>query len=241
MDLDPIACKKDREAPKLTVKDMNPEDQPREKAEKHGCSVLSTPDLLALILRTGTPGSPITKLCREIMDFCGGSLHELERRDRRELLKIKGIGKTKAIQIEAVMEIVRRYSNELLTPRTPIRSSTDIDRIMRQRIGNLPHEEIWVILLNRANQVISTRRSTSGSAVASIFDIKNIVKNAVLENAQAIILCHNHPSGNLRPSRSDDEITTTCKRACELLDIKMLDHVILSSRGYYSYADECRL
>lgn len=224
-----------------TVKELDADDQPREKAEKHGCGALSTADLWALILRTGLPGKPITELCRDLMRENGGRLHDLERRDRREILKIKGIGKTKAIQIEAVMEIVRRYCGEELSERPCVASSADIDRLMRHRIANLDHEEIWVILLNRRNTVISVRRITSGSATASVFDVKNVMKNAILENAEGLILCHNHPSGNLRPSPQDDGITRVCREACATLEIRMLDHLIISSEGYYSYLDEGRI
>lgn len=224
-----------------TVKEFDSDDQPREKAEKYGCGALSTADLWALVLRTGLSGKPVTELCRDMMRANDGSLHNLERRDRREILQIKGIGKTKAIQIEAVMEIVRRYCDEKLSERPQIRMSADIDRLMRHRIANLPHEEVWVILLNRSNHVIRTRRITSGSATASVFDIKAIMKNAILENAEGLILCHNHPSGNLRPSVQDDDITRQCRAAADTLQLRLLDHVIISSAGYYSYSDESRL
>lgn len=224
-----------------TVKELDVDDQPREKAEKYGCGSLSTADLWALILRTGLPGKPITELCRDLMRENDGRLHNLERRDRREILQIKGIGKTKAIQIEAVLEIVRRYCNEDLSERPVISCANDIDRLMRHRIANLGHEEIWVVLLNRKNAVISTRRITSGSATASVFDVKAVMKNAILENAEGLVLCHNHPSGNLRPSVQDDQITRACREACETLQLRMLDHLIIAPQGYYSYLDESRL
>lgn len=224
-----------------TVKDFDTDDQPRERAEKYGCGVLPTADLFAIVLRTGLPGKPITELCRDIMRANEGSLRKLERRDRRELLKIKGIGKTKAIQIEAVMEIARRFGSETPLERTVIRSKEDIDRLMRYKIANLPHEEIWIILLDRANQVISTRRMTSGSSTATVFDVKAIIKNALLENAEGLVLCHNHPSGNLRPSAQDDDITRICRDACNMMQLRMLDHVILSNVDSYSYHDNGRL
>ena len=224
-----------------TVKELDMDDQPREKAEKLGCAALSTADLWALILRTGLPGKPITDLCRDLMRENDGRLHNLERRDRREILQIKGIGKTKAIQIEAVLEIVRRYCNEELSERPVISCSRDIDKLMRHRIANLGHEEIWVILLNRKNAVTGIRRMTSGSATASVFDVKAVMKNAILENAEGIVLCHNHPSGNLRPSPQDDDITRICREACEILQLRMLDHLILGPQGYYSYLDKSRL
>ena len=227
--------------PAKTVKDLDPDDQPRERAIRHGCGQLPTADLWALILRTGIPGKPVTELCRDIMRENCGLIHNLERRDRRELLKIKGLGITKVIQIEAVLELMRRYSAEVPGERPIIRSSEDIDSLMRPRIANLPHEEIWIVLLNRQNSVLSMRKISSGSAVATVFDIKSIIRHAILESAEGMILCHNHPSGNLTPSREDDLITAKCKLACETMEIRMLDHLIISLQGKYSYNDMGRL
>lgn len=224
-----------------TVKDLDPDQQPREKALKHGVGILSTADLWALILRTGTPGNPITALCRDIMRANDGKMHNLMRRSRKELMGIKGIGSTKAIQIEAVMELVRRYQNETIGQRPIIRQSKDIWEIMRHENGNKPHEEIWILLLNRRNEVTGKKCMTTGTMVASLFDVKGIVKEALLSGADGIILCHNHPSGNLRPSIPDDKITASLKKACDLLDLRMLDHVIVTTDGHYSYRDEGKL
>lgn len=223
-----------------TVKDFDADDQPREKAEKHGCHVLSTADLLALILRTGLPGKPVTELTRDLMRDNSNLLHNLERRTRREIMAIKGIGLTKAIQIEAVMELIRRYCEEKVE-RSPIRCSKDIDHLMRHKIANLDHEEIWCVLLNRQNLVLKSLRVSSGSATASVFDVKAILKAALLENAEGLVLCHNHPSGNLRPSPQDDSITKACRDACSTMSLRLLDHLILSTQGYYSYSDEGKL
>ena len=144
-------------------------------------------------------------------------------------------------QIEAVLELMRRYSAEVPGERPIIRSSEDIDSLMRPRIANLPHEEIWIVLLNRQNSVLSIRKISSGSAVATVFDIKSIIRHAILESAEGMILCHNHPSGNLTPSREDDLITAKCKLACETMEIRMLDHLIISLQGKYSYNDMGRL
>lgn len=224
-----------------TVKDFDPDDQPREKAEKHGCQVLGIPDLWAIILRTGTPGNPVTKLCRDLMNDNGGRLHNLERRTRAEIRKVKGIGLTKSIQIEAVMELMRRYAAEEPLAEQPIKSSESIYQRMRFRIGNLDHEEIWMLVLNRRNQVTREIRLTSGSSVATVFDLKNAVKHALLENAESVILCHNHPSGATTPSPQDDNITKKLAEACRFMDIKMLDHVIVTATGFYSYCDNGKL
>lgn len=224
-----------------TVKEFDIDDQPREKAEKYGCGVLSTADLLALILRVGLPGKPITELCRDIMRDNDGKLRSLERKTREEILHTKGIGLTKAIQIEAVMELIRRYNREENTDKRFIRCSADAYSVIKDEIGNLDHEEIWVILLNRRNEIIKQMRTTSGSATASVFDVKAILKSALLANAEGIIMCHNHPSGNLSPSPQDNIITQDCKKACATMSIRLLDHLIISTDGYFSYADNNNL
>lgn len=232
-------------APVLTIKEMNKEERPRERAINHGIGALTTAELLAIILRTGQQGFPITDLCRQLMSDNGNSLLRLARRSRQELTLTKGIGDAKALQVEALMEITRRYHLELTDSATrnldPIKTSDSIFQRMRYRIANLDHEEVWILLLNRRNQVIKEFRLTSGSAIASVFDTKMILKRALLENAEGIVMCHNHPSGNLRPSPQDDNITRKLFGACGAMDLRLLDHVIVSVDGYYSYADEGRL
>lgn len=223
-----------------TVKEMDPDQQPREKAEKHGCGILSVPELWALILRVGTPGNPITELCRNLMHDNGDSLHKLERRSRAELRQIKGIGTTKSIQVEAVIELIKRYCAEEIPIEEPIKSSDDIFKRMRFKIGNLDHEEVWILLLNRRNQIIKEYCLSTGSSTASIFDLKKALKFAITENAEGIIMVHNHPSGGTVPSTQDDKITHDLKRGCEYIGLTMLDHVIVTSNAYYSYNDNGR-
>ncbi|MDE5814518.1 MAG: hypothetical protein K2H72_09540, partial [Muribaculaceae bacterium] len=193
----------------------------------------------------GQPGRPITDLCRQLMNDNGNSLLRLARRSRNELMLTKGIGSAKALQVEAMMEIMRRYHLELTDNATrqldQIKASKSIYERMRYRIANLDHEEVWIILLNRRNEVITEFRLTSGSATASVFDTKMILKRALLEDAQGLAMSHNHPSGNLRPSPQDDNITRKLYSACNAMDIHMIDHVIISTDGYYSYADQGRL
>ncbi|MDE5806918.1 MAG: DNA repair protein RadC [Muribaculaceae bacterium] len=229
------------EEPILRVKDMDVDDQPRERALKYGISTLSTPDLWALILRTGLPGKPITQLCRDLMRDNDQSLFKLERKTLKEIMTTKGIGQTKGLQILAAMEITRRYNREKIGEKYIITSSQSIYDLMRTEIGNLPHEEIWAIYLGRRNDVLLKKRITAGSATASIFDIKAIVKEGLLLEANGLALCHNHPSGNLIPSGPDDQITRKMKEGAALLDIRMIDHVIVTSSGFYSYHDSGRL
>lgn len=234
-----------RQANAVKIKDMHTEERPRERAKAHGISSLTTAELLAIILRTGQQGMPITDLCRQLMSDNDNSLLKLERRSRAELMLTKGIGEAKALQIESMMELMRRHFQESVDSATrkiePVRSSISIHDRMRYKIANLPHEEIWVLLLNRRNEVIMEFRATSGSSVASVFDQKMILKRALLENAEGIAMCHNHPSGNLRPSPQDDNITRKMKEACQTMDLRFLDHLIISNTGYYSYSDEGRL
>lgn len=222
--------------PGLTVKDLDPEDQPREKAEKLGVEALSIADLWAIVLRTGLPGTPITTLTRNLMKRAG-NMHQLGRMNRAMIMETPGIGKVKAIQIEAVIELIRRYNIEELGEKPTVVSSKDLANIISPHIANLDHEEIWGIFLNRRNQVESIERFTTGSAVASIFDIKAVVRHALMCKCETMALCHNHPSGNLLPSPQDDNITRRLNEACKLFEIRLLDHVIVTAAGYYSYAD----
>lgn len=228
-----------------TIKEMSEDERPRERAMLHGIESLTTAELLAIILRTGQKGMPITDLCRQLLEDNDNSLLRLERRSRKELMLTKGIGEAKALQIEAMMEIMRRHFREATDAATKvidqISSSKMIYDRMRGRISNLSHEEIWIILLNKRNQVIKEFRVTSGGQSASVFDVKMIMKRALLEDACGMIMCHNHPSGNLMPSPQDDNITRILRNAGKALDINMLDHVIVTVSGYYSYNDEGRL
>lgn len=236
--------KKEYEVPKKvvkTVKEMDSDQQPREKAEKYGVGVLSIPELWAIVLRTGSPGYPITELCRDIMRDNDGSLHKLERRSKEELCQMKGIGPTKATEILAVMELIKKYIHEEIPTDEPIRSSTQIYDRMRHEIGNKDHEEIWMLLVNRQNVIIKEVQLTTGTSVASVFETKTAIKKAILENADGIILCHNHPSGSLRPSVQDDNLTRDLKEACKFMGLRLLDHVIVTANGYYSYMDTGKL
>ncbi|MBD5189944.1 MAG: DNA repair protein RadC [Bacteroidales bacterium] len=233
---------KDEQPPRpLTVKDMDVDDQPRERALRYGISTLSTADLWALILRTGLPGKPITQLCRDLMRDNEQSLFKLERKSLKEIMTTKGIGQTKGLQILAAMEITRRYNREKVGEKYVITSSQAIYDLMRSEIGNLSHEEIWAIYLGRRNDVILKKRISTGSATASIFDVKSILKEALLIEAQGLALVHNHPSGNLVPSGPDDQITRKMKEGAQIMDFRMVDHLIISASGFYSYYDSGRL
>lgn len=223
------------------IKDMDPDDQPRERAERYGVGTLAVADLWSLILRTGTPGKPVTEMARDLMRVNGGSLHSLEHRERPELMQVNGIGITKAIQIEAVFELMRRYNLETADEKPHLTSARQIFEYMCPRIGNLPHEEIWILNMSRSMQVISCYRHTSGSATASIFDVKAVIRTALLNRAQYLIMVHNHPSGTLKSSPPDDHITKLLRDAAATMEMPLMDHLIISSTGYYSYAEHGKI
>lgn len=225
----------------LTVKELDEDDRPREKALRYGVGTLSVADLLAILLRTGVTGHPITEICRALMRANDGLLLMLERRTRAELLEIEGIGNAKALQIEALLELIRRYNSEELGERPKIGGPQHIFQLMRPIMGNLPHEEMWAVFMNNSNMVIGKQRLSIGSARATVFDIKALLKHALLINSEAIALCHNHPSGSLRPSPQDTELTKRVYAACKTVELRFLDHLIISADGYYSFQNESNI
>lgn len=215
---------------------------PMEKAEKYGFDVLTTSELLAIVLRTGQPGIPVTMMTAELMKSNDGKLKMLERRSREELMKVTGIGRVKAFQIEAVLEIMRRYNIEKLGEKFIVRKAGDIFQYMHPRAAKLQVENIWILMLNRANAIIECRTVSQGGTSATVFDLKSILRQVLLvPGIESIIMVHNHPSGTLRPSIQDDNITRQLIQGCEYLGIRMLDHVIVTQDSFYSYGDEGRL
>ena len=215
---------------------------PMEKAERYGMESLEPSELLAIILRTGQQGIPVTQLTSNLMELNGNKLKVLERRTRDELMTLKGIGRVKAFQIEAVLEIMRRYNREKLGDRFTIRKSQDIYDYMRDKASHLSTESIWILLLNRKNAVLECRTVSSGGTSATVFDLKHILRQILITpGVECIVMVHNHPSGNLRPSPQDDTITRQLAEGCNYIGIKLLDHVIVTQDGHYSYSDEGRL
>lgn len=223
------------------VQELDPELRPQEKALKYGTEHLSTSELLALILRTGQPDLPITEITRRLMAANSDSLHILGRKSIKELMTTKGLGTVKALQVKAIMQLAIRYFNEDYTQAYRIRGSKDLADYMRPVLGSKSQEEIWIITLSRSNHIINRHMITRGSAVASVFDLKGCLKRALIDEAQGVILCHNHPSGNLAPSPQDDNITHLLMEGARSVDIRLLDHIIIAHTGHYSYADEGRL
>lgn len=228
------------------VQDVDEDDRPYERAVKYGISTLSDADLLAIILRTGLPGRPITHICREIMKQFGGSFRKLSQASGDELSRFKGIGNVKVLQLQAVMEIVKRFNQERIDQAPLINSSKAVALLMMPIIGNQPVEHIYALCLSQSLRLIKATEISRGVATATVFDVKAVIKAALAVDAQCIMLCHNHPSGNMKPSPQDDNITRNMKKACEAMSIRMLDHIIVgggtnTDPEYYSYNDNNRL
>ena len=223
------------------IKTWAEEDRPREKFLKIGRHNLTDTELVAIILRSGTGKKSAVDLSKEILTSVDNNLNELARLEINRLTEFIGVGPTKAITLSAALELGRRRKLSEIKKKIQIKSSRDGYNILAPLLEDLNHEEFWVLLLNRNNRVIKHVKISSGGVAGTVVDHKIIFKNAIEMLASAIILCHNHPSGNLKPSKSDIHITNTLKKAGELLDIKVLDHLIISEEGYFSFADESYL
>ena len=203
-----------------------------------GKSVLSDAELIAILIGSGSKNESAVELSKKILASVGNNLNELGKLNLSQLCNFKGIGEAKAVTIIAAMELARRRRSEEVIELTKITSSKIIFEIMQPIIGELPHEEFWVLYLNNANKVIAKNQLSKGGMTGTVVDVRIIFKSALESGAVGILLCHNHPSGNLKPSEADIEITKKVKTAGKSLDINVLDHLIITQNGYYSFADE---
>jgi len=221
-----------------SIKTWNEDERPREKLVLKGKETLTDAELLGILIGSGTPQISAVALCAEILEFANNDLSVLGKLSVTDLCKFKGIGPAKAITIVAALEIGRRRQSENVQKIKKIGSSRDVYNIFLALLADIPHEEFWVLFLNQANKIIGKEKISSGGVSSTIADKRMIVKSALERLATGIILVHNHPSGNLKPSQSDIDLTNKTKAAAKLLDILVLDHIIVSSSGYYSFADE---
>lgn len=223
---------------KLSIKEWAIEDRPREKLLQKGISSLSDAEILAILIGSGTRELSAVELAKNILHNAKNRIDELARLGVNDLTKIKGIGEAKAINIIAALELGRRrkLSEAFVNPK--ITSSKDVADIFTPLLSDLPHEEFWILLLNRSNTVIDKIKISQGGVSGTVIDSKLILKPAIDKLASSVILCHNHPSGNLKPSNEDIKITEKTKNAAELMDTKILDHIIVSNTGYFSFLDE---
>ena len=214
------------------------DDRPREKFLLKGKAALSDAELLAILLGSGSRNESAVQLAQRILSQSQQNLNELGKRTVVQLMEFKGIGEAKAITIAAALELGRRRRQEEVQERFKISSSKSVFEIMQPIIGELPHEEFWVLFLNNSNKILHKDLMSKGGMTGTIVDIRLIFKSALEYKATSLILTHNHPSGKLQASDADKEITQRLKVAGQQLDILVLDHVIVTETGYLSFADE---
>lgn len=217
------------------------DDRPREKLLANGAENLSHSELLAILIHNGNKQKSAVDLAKEVMKLGKDNLSELGKLSIKELMKIKGIGEAKAITIMAALELGRRRQAADPLDKVKIGASGDIARYLQSRFKDHQHEVFAILCLNQANKVNHFEIISEGGITATVADPRIILKKALEQNAVSLILCHNHPSGSLKPSRADEQLTEKIKAAAALLDIRLLDHLIVSEDGYYSFADEGRV
>lgn len=214
------------------------DDRPREKLLLKSKSALSDSELLAILIGSGSKNESAVQLCQRILKSVDNNLNQLGKLSIAQLTQFKGIGEAKAISIVAALELGRRRRAEESTQLKQITSSKAVFEIMQPIIGELPHEEFWVLYLNNSNKVIQKTQVSKGGLTGTMVDTRLVFKTAIEYHAVAAILCHNHPSGKLRASEPDKQITQKLKTAGATLDIQILDHVIITEHGYLSFQDE---
>ncbi|MBX2965661.1 MAG: DNA repair protein RadC [Cyclobacteriaceae bacterium] len=222
----------------LGIKSWAAEDRPREKLLLKGTSALSDAELIAILLGTGTASMSAVDVAKNMLQQAGNNLNALARFSVKDLMKVKGIGEAKAITIVSALELGRRRKETETHERPKIVTSNDAFELLKGDLMDIPHEEFWLLMLNRAQRVIRKQQISLGGVHGTIADPKIIFKAALDELASGIIVAHNHPSGNVTPSQQDIDLTRKLKEAGKLLEIKLLDHLIIAGKQFYSFADE---
>ncbi|MBL7112929.1 MAG: DNA repair protein RadC [Bacteroidales bacterium] len=223
---------------KLTIKEWALEDRPREKIISQGIKSLSPAELLSVIIGSGTRTASAVELSKNILKSVNNNIDELARRDLNQLQKIPGIGPARALSILAAFELSTRRNSHAAHPRKKIGGSKDVFEIFHPLLKDLAYEEFWILLINRANLVLDKSKISQGGISGTVIDTRIILKKAVDKLSSSLILCHNHPSGNLKPSEADIRITEKIKKSGEIMDINLLDHLIIADNSYFSFADE---
>jgi DNA repair protein RadC len=222
-----------------TIKHWSEDDRPREKMLLKGTDALSNAELLAILINNGTKEKSAVDVAKELLAAVGNDLHRMGRLSVKEIikLKIKGIAEAKAVAIAAALELgIRRDAAD--NKKDIVLHSKDIAEFLRAKLKYMKREVFVVVFLNRANKIMHHEIISEGGITGTVADPRIILKKALEHDAVNIILCHNHPSGNIKPSRQDEELTQKIKEAARYLDIKVIDHIIVSEEGYYSFADE---
>jgi DNA repair protein RadC len=223
---------------KYSIKQWAKDDRPREKLLLNGANTLSDSELLAILILNGSKERTAVDLAKDVMKLSRDNLSELGKLSIKDLMKVKGIGQAKAITISAALELGRRRQTSSPLQKKIITASHDLADYCIAKLKDYRHEVFAVVFLNRANKINHFEVISEGGITGTVADPRVILKKALEEDAVSIILCHNHPSGSLKPSRADEELTSKIKEAAKYFDIKVLDHMIVSDAGYFSFADE---
>lgn len=222
----------------LTIREWSPEDRPREKMLLKGKAALSDAELIAILLGSGTGSQSAVEVAKNLLQIAGNNLHTLGALGLKDLTRVRGVGEARAVTVAAALELGRRRKEILQDERPKITGSRDAFELVKANLIDLPHEEFWVLLLNRANRLIRKQQVSIGGVAGTVADPKIIFKLAVGELSSGIIVAHNHPSGNLLASQADIQLTQRLKEAGKLLEIQVLDHLIVAGHKYFSFADE---
>ncbi|MFS4493610.1 RadC family protein [Maribacter sp. 2308TA10-17] len=222
----------------LSIKNWSDDDKPREKLVQKGKAVLSDAELIAILIGSGSRNESAVELSKRILASVNNNLNELGRLSIKQLMEFKGIGEAKAVTIGAALEMGRRRRGEEAQKITKIQSSKSVFELLQPIMGELEHEEFWIVYLNNSNKVLHRAQLSKGGITGTLVDVRLVMKQALELGAVALILAHNHPSGTLKPSNADKQITQKLKVAGEALDLKVLDHLIITQKEYFSFADE---
>lgn len=226
---------------KLTIKSWALDDRPREKLLGKGKTTLSDAELIAILIGSGNREETAVALSKRILKSVEGNINNLAKLSVKKLSSFKGIGEAKAIAIITALELGKRRQLEIALKKPKITSSKAVFNIMQPLIGDLEHEEFWVLFLNNSNKVLAKSQMSKGGLTATVVDVRLLLKQALEMASVAIIICHNHPSGKITPSNADKELTKKIKTAGLTLDIRLLDHLIITEKCYFSFADENQL
>lgn len=228
-------------APRKPMKEWLSEEQPREKLQQQGRKSLTNSELLAIVIRSGTPKLSALDIAKQVLDSVNNDLNLLSRKSIEELIRFPGLGKAKATEILAVMELVRRKQQSKIQERATIKCSGDAYSLLSPIFMDLEHEEFYAIYLSRGNRVIKTAQISRGGVSGTVADGKLIFNYGLETKASGIILAHNHPSGNVSPSVADVHLTNSLKKFGDYIDVQILDHIIVTGNNYFSFADEGKL
>ncbi len=221
-----------------SIKNWAIDDRPREKLLLKGAEFLSNSELLGILINNGSKNKSAVELAKEILKLGHDNLNELGKLSLNDFMQVKGIGEAKSITIAAALELGRRRHATASLEKTIVKSSRDIAVYLQTTLKDYSYEVFAVVFLNRANKINHFEIISRGGITGTVADPRIILKKALEEDATSIVLCHNHPSGNLKPSRADEDITKRIKDAAAFFDIKVMDHLIVSEDGFYSFADE---